>query len=234
MMGDMHDVAFDQTVGIFPAMAAQAMPTLMLIDDHDLYRAALRAMLENEHVRVLADTRSDASIACAVAERTHPEIILIDIAASDGDTSQLIRQLDEALPDSGVIVLTRSLDDQHIHAAVRAGARGYVMKETPIADLAGACRAVHAGQACMSPQAASRLMEFIRTGRAPHDTSHDMSDRELDVLRLIAQGLDNNQIADELAISAKTVKNHVSSIFVKLHLQNRVQAAVYAVRSGLA
>ena len=233
-MGDMHDVAFARTSGILRHMAAVSMPTLMLIDDHDLYRAALRAMLENEHVRVLADTRSDAATARAVAERTRPEVILMDIAGSSGDTSELISDLVESLPDSGVIVLTRSLEDQHIHAAVRAGARGYVMKETPIADLAGACRAVHAGQACMSPQAATRMMEFIRTGRMPYTAPHDMSERELDVLRLIAQGLDNNQIADELTISAKTVKNHVSSIFVKLNLQNRVQAAVFAVRSGLA
>lgn len=209
------------------------MPTLMLIDDHDLYRAGLRTLLEGEQIRVLADTRADITRAIPLAERTRPDIVLLDIDGTSGDTSELIRAIRDSLPESRVMIVTRSLDAGHIYRAVRAGARGYVTKETGIADLAGACRAVHAGQACMSPQAALAIMEIIRTGRVPHDDRSDMSDREMDVLRLLADGLDNNQIAERLSISAKTVKNHVSSIFGKLGLNNRVQAAVYAVRAGI-
>ncbi len=219
--------------GMNTAMSRSTLPTIMLIDDHDLYRAGLRTLLEAEQIRVLADTRAELGHAVLVAERTHPDIVLIDIDGAGRDTSELIHALAHRTPGPSVIVLTRSLDPGHIYRAIRAGARGYVTKETGISDLAGACRAVHAGQACMSPQAASAIMEIVRTGRVPQDDRTDMSEREIDVLRLLADGLDNNQIAESLSISAKTVKNHVSSIFAKLGLNNRVQAAVYAVRSGI-
>ena len=133
-----------------------------------------------------------------------------------------------------MIVFTKSTRDVDIHQSLRAGARGYVLKETAIGDLAGAIRAVSKGNACLSPQVATTVVDFVRTGSVPRTSHGGMSERELDVLRLVARGYDNNQIAEALSISAKTVKNHVSSIFMKLDMTNRVQAAVYAVRSGLA
>lgn len=208
--------------------------TLMLVDSHDLFRAGLRMLLEGEGMRVVADAPADER-AIDVARRTRPDVILADVAQSGAsDASALLARLLEDLPDSSIVVFSQSLDDVDIYAAIRAGARGYVLKDTPITDLIGACKAVHAGHACLSPQASSAVIGFLRTGRIPVRSHGDMSDRELDVLRLIAIGRDNNQIADELSISAKTVKNHVSSIFLKLGMQNRVQAAVYAVRTGLA
>lgn len=210
-----------------------AAPSVLLVDNHDLFRAGLRKLLEGEHVRVVADCRSDEQT-IDVARRTRPSVVVIDIATPEGGETAIVARLTNEFPDLGVIVFTKSTRDVDIHQSLRAGARGYVLKETAIGDLAGAIRAVSKGNACLSPQVATTVVDFVRTGSVPRTSHGGMSERELDVLRLVARGYDNNQIAEALSISAKTVKNHVSSIFMKLDMTNRVQAAVYAVRSGLA
>ena len=209
-------------------------PAVLLVDDHDLFRAGLRQLLEAQGVRVVGDTRCDPG-AIEMGRRTRATVALFDTQSVDGSTTApLIEKFTSELPDTGVVMFTRSTERADVYRAVRAGARGYLAKGAPVEQLAGAIRAVHAGAAWMQPTVIATVLEFIRTGQLPITPRSDMSEREIEVLRLIAGGLDNNDIAAELGISAKTVKNHVSSILMKLQLTNRVQAAVFAVRSGLA
>ncbi len=211
-----------------------AAPAVLLVDDHDLFRAGLRQLLEAQGVRVVGDTRCDPG-AIEMGRRTRATVALFDTQSVDGSTTApLIEKFTRDLPDTGVVMFTRSTERADVYRAVRAGARGYLAKGAPVEQLAGAIRAVHAGAAWMQPTVIATVLEFIRTGQLPITPRSDMSEREIEVLRLIAGGLDNNDIAAELGISAKTVKNHVSSILMKLQLTNRVQAAVFAVRSGLA
>lgn len=214
--------------------AAAGAPAVLLVDDHDLFRAGLRQLLEGQSVRVVGDSRCEPS-AVDMGRRTKTTVALFDSHAADGSsTAPLIEQFTTDLPDVGVVMFTRSTERADVYRAIRAGARGYLAKGAPVEQLAGAIRAVHAGAAWMQPTVIATTLEFIRTGLLPITPRSNMSERELEVLRLIAEGLDNNDIAASLGISAKTVKNHVSSILMKLQLTNRVQAAVFAVRSGLA
>lgn len=207
--------------------------TTILIDDHDLFRAGLRTLLENEHVKVVGDGRvSDETLELAV--RLQPRLILLDIQSDENTAFPLLERLLTELPNTAIVVLTRSNDDADIYRSVRAGAQGYLFKDLAIPELATSLRAIAAGDAALAPAVTRSVLRFLATGRVPRIDDSNMSDREVDVLRLLAQGFDNNQIAEELNISAKTVKNHVSSIFLKLELTNRVQAAVFAVRSGIA
>ena len=216
------------------ATAAAAAPAVLLVDDHDLFRAGLRQLLEAQGVRVVGDTRCDAS-SVDMGRRTRATVALFDTQTVDGaSTAPLIEQFLAELPDAGVVIFSRSTERADVYEAIRAGARGYLAKGAPVEQLAGAIRAVHAGAAWMQPTVIATALEFIRTGQLPITPRSNMSEREVEVLRLVAEGLDNNDIAAELGISAKTVKNHVSSILMKLGLTNRVQAAVFAVRSGLS
>jgi two-component system NarL family response regulator len=217
-----------------PAAADSRGPAVLLVDDHDLFRAGLRQLLEAQGVRVVGDTRCEAA-AIDMGRRTRATVALFDShTVEGGSTSELVERFTQELPGAGVVMFTRSTDRGDVYRAVRAGARGYLAKGAPVEQLAGAIRAVHAGAAWMQPTVIATVLEFIRTGQLPITPRTDMSEREIEVLRHLAGGLDNNDIAAELGISAKTVKNHVSSILMKLQLTNRVQAAVFAVRSGLA
>lgn len=218
------------TPGVTPTVA----PAVLLVDDHDLFRAGLRQLLEGQSVRVVGDTRCEAS-AVDMGRRTNATVAIFDTQTSDGSpTADLIERFGAELPNVGVIMFSRSTERVDVYRAVRAGARGYLAKGAPIEQVAGAIRAVHAGAAWLQPTIIATVLEFIRTGQLPIAARSDMSEREIEVLRLVARGLDNNEIAVELDISPKTVKNHVSSILMKLGVTNRVQAAVFAVRSGLA
>jgi DNA-binding NarL/FixJ family response regulator len=209
-------------------------PAVLLVDDHDLFRAGLRQLLEGQGIRVVGDARCTAG-ALDMARRTKATIALFDATTVDGDsTTDLVTQLTDELPEIGVIMFTRSTEPLDIYRSVRAGARGYLAKEAPVEQLAGAIRAVAYGAAWMQPTIIATVLDFIRTSQHPVPPRSDMSEREVEVLRLIATGMDNNEIAATLDISPKTVKNHVSNILMKLGVTNRVQAAVFAVRSGIA
>lgn len=209
-------------------------PAVLLVDDHDLFRTGLRQLLESHGVRVVGDTRCDTG-AIDMGRRTKATVALFDIRSSgQTSTTDIVDKFTTSLDQVGVIILSRSCDEIDIYQAIRAGAQGYLDKSAPIEQVAAAIRAVHSGSAWMQPEMLAIAIKFIRTGVFPQPEQPSMSDRETEVLRLIAAGLDNNDIAATLGISSKTVKNHVSSILMKLGLTNRVQAAVFAVRSGLA
>lgn len=216
-----------------PHASEGSAPAVLLVDDHDLFRAGLRQLLEAQGVRVVGDTRCEPG-AVDMGRRTRASVALFDTHTVDGtSTADLLEHFSSELPGARVVMFTRSTERADIYRSIRAGARGYLTKGATVEQLAAAIRAVHAGAAWMQPAVIATVLEFIRTGQLPISPRTDMSDREIEVLRHLARGLDNNDIAAELGISAKTVKNHVSSILMKLQLTNRVQAAVFAVRSGL-
>lgn len=208
-------------------------PAILLVDDHDLFRAGLRSLLATHQVRVVGDSRCDPT-AVGMATRTRASVVVIDSNTTDErSTAPLVRAFLDAIPEIGVIVFTRSVERPDIYAAIRAGARGYVGKSQPIDRLVEAIEEVHAGNAWFQPETLRTTLEFIRTGEVPMVGAHTLSERELDVVRLVADGLENSEIGEILGLSAKTVKNHVSNILAKLGVANRVHLAVFAVRSGI-
>jgi two-component system, NarL family, response regulator LiaR len=202
---------------------------IVIADDHDVVRQGLRMFLGLEpDLEIVAEARNGAE-AVALAKEHHPDVVLMDLLMPVMDgitaTSEILREV----PGTEVLALTSVLEDASVTGAIRAGAIGYLLKNTQADEL---CRAIHAaaaGQVHLSPDAAARLLREVR---AP-DSPESLTDRETDVLRLLAQGLANKEIARDLAIGEKTVKTHVSNILAKLGVQSRTQAALYAVQIGL-
>ena len=210
--------------------------TILLVDDHDLYRASLRNVLTMHGMRVVGDAASGEEALVQYAEHS-PDVVLMDVRMPGMGGAEATRQIFQAAPSARVLMLSISDDEADVMEAVEAGASGYLVKGTGIDELLAGIEAVAAGEALMSPIVAARVLDRIRAHSRP--TPHDaylaraLSERELEVLRLIADGRDNGEIASVLVISPKTVKNHISNILAKLQMENRIQAAVYAVRSGI-
>ena len=179
-------------------------------------------------LEVIGEAR-DGAEALLRAHQLHPDVVLIDLLMPVMNGIAAIGAIKRELPDIEVIALTSVLDDSSVIGAVRAGAIGYLLKDTEADDLCRAIKAAAAGQVQLSPKAAARLMREVR---AP-DSPETLTEREIDVLRLLAQGQANKQIAGNLHIGEKTVKTHVSNILAKLSVPSRTQAALYAVRIGL-
>ena len=208
---------------------------ILLVDDHTFYRAGLRSMLEAEDIEVLEARSGEAAIGLAATAR--PDVLLMDLHMPGISGIEATRRIAAGVPDVPVVMLTMSAEDAHVVAAVRAGARGYLLKDADVAEIVAAARAAAGGRSWISPRVSSALVDAVhRSDRSsPEESSApDLSDRERAVLRLIADGRDNTEIGAEMHISPATVKNHVTSILAKLRLTNRVEAAVYAVRNGLA
>lgn len=209
----------------------------MLIDDRDLFRAGLKTLLEDAGIKVVAQCNTkDAPV--HVAQGARADVILVDTqseTSASGDRGlKLIEALVTQVPQSAIVVLSASSEPKDVIGALRAGARGYVLKSLPVDVVAAHVELVSQGGVSLAGELLSIIVDHVRTGVIPGvNAGGELSVRELDVLKLVARGMDNNQIASELAISAKTVKNHLASIFVKLGVVNRVQAAVFAVKAGL-
>ena len=208
--------------------------TVLLVDDHALIREGVRAFLETlPDITVVAEAGSGKE-ALKLAEEHVPDVALVDLIMPGMDGVEVTRRLATSSPRTNVVILTSYHEDEHVFPAIRAGALSYVLKEVGRVELADAVRKAAAGEAVLHPRVASRIVRELRGARreAPN-VFHELSDRELDVLRLIANGLSNAEIARDLFVSEQTVKSHVSNILGKLHLADRTQAAVYAWRQGV-
>ena len=208
--------------------------TLLLVDDHALVRSGVRAYLETQpDVDVLAEAGSGEE-AIRLAAELAPDVALMDLVMPGMDGVEATRRLREASPRTQVVVLTSFHEDTHIFPAIKAGAISYLLKDIGPAELAEAVRAAARGEAVIHPKVAARLMQELRGSRAQAvNPFTELSEREQEVLRLIAEGLSNAEIAEKLVLSEKTVKSHVSNILNKLHLSDRTQAAVFAWREGM-
>ena len=215
---------------------AVADPRVLLVDDHDLFRTGLRNLLADQGVDVVGEAQTGAE-ALGLVRELAPDVVVMDLNMPGMSGVEATRQINVLAPLTRVLVLTISDQDADVMDAILAGASGYLLKDSSIQELLQGIRSAAVGEALISPHIASKVLQRIRaTSTSPEiaDTIRsELSDREIQVLKLIANGTDNAQIAAELHISPKTVKNHISNILMKLQIDNRIQAAVYAVRSGI-
>ena len=209
---------------------------VLVVDDHDLFRTGLRNLLEEQGVNVVGEAENGET-AIRLASDLAPDVVIMDLNMPGVGGVETTRRLSSLAPLSRVVVLTISADDDDVMNAVMAGACGYLLKDSSIQELIAGIRAASEGESLISPQIAAKVLQRLRAQSKDADAAEviraELSDRELEVLKLIANGKDNAQIARELFISPKTVKNHISNILMKLQIENRIQAAVYAVRSGI-
>ncbi len=209
--------------------------TVLIVDDHKVVRQGVRAFLDTQpDITVVGEAESGAE-AVKLAGEYAPDVVLMDLVMPGMDGVEATRQLKQASPRTQVIVLTSYHQDEHIFPAIRAGALSYLLKDVGPEELAEAARQAAKGEAVLHPRVASRVVQELHGARAEDDLNPftELSERELEVLRLIAAGMSNADIAEQLVISEKTVKSHVSNILSKLHLGDRTQAAVYAWREGV-
>lgn len=212
------------------ASGESAMPIRILIaDDHAVVRQGLRMFLALDSELDVIGEATNGLQALQMAHKLKPDVILMDLLMPEMDGVSATTAVRRELPDIEVIALTSVLEDSAVIGAIRAGAIGYLLKDTESDDLIRAIKAAAAGQVQLSPKAAARLMREVRAPESPEA----LTERETDVLRLLAEGKANKEIAQALTIGEKTVKTHVSSILGKLNVTSRTQAALYAVRIGL-
>ena len=205
---------------------------VLIVDDHAVVRQGLRTFLDlQEEIEVVGEAE-DGAAAVESAAALSPDVTLMDLVMPGVDGVEATRQIRAANPDSKVIVLTSFAEDDKVFPSIKAGAIGYLLKNVSPPDLAKAIIAVHKGEAQLNPEIAAKLMSEF-SGRDAKPDVEKLTDRERQVLRLIAQGLNNREIAESLVISEKTCKTHVSNILSKLHLADRTQAAIYAHKKGL-
>jgi two-component system, NarL family, response regulator LiaR len=206
---------------------------VLLVDDHPVVRQGLRTFLATQaDLDVVGEAGSGEEALDKVGDLL-PDVVLLDVVMPGTDGLTAIRRIRELSPATRVLVLTSFLDDEKVLRAVKAGAAGYLLKEVEPGELAEAIRTVQRGEGLLHPAAAATLMEEFATAERPVPAA-ELTERELEVLRLLARGLANKAIALELGVSEKTVKTHVSNILAKLHLADRTQAALYAVRERIA
>jgi two-component system, NarL family, response regulator LiaR len=208
--------------------------SLLIIDDHQLVRWGVRTFLATQPDITVAGEAASGEEALRLVAELVPDVALMDLVMPGMDGIETTRKLKEISPRTQIIVLTSYHEDEHIFPAILAGALSYMLKDVGTAELADAVRKAARGEAVMHPQVAARVVQELQTARhsglAP---ASGLSVREHEVLRLIAEGCTNTEIAEHLVISENTVKSHVSNILSKLHLADRTQAAIYAWREGV-
>ena len=205
---------------------------ILITDDHAIVREGLRTLISTEPGMEVIGEAANGFEAVQMACELKPDVILMDMVMPRMGGLEAIRKIKEECPDSRILVLTSFSDDETVFPAIKAGALGYMLKNTSPDRLLSAIRDVHQGKPSMSPDIASKLMSELQRESDLPPTKDPLTDRELDVLKLVAQGMTNQEIADQLVISEGTVRTHVSNILSKLHLANRTQAALYALREG--
>ena len=219
----------------------QASPELdalrvLLVDDHDLFRTGLRTLLEEQGLQIVGEADTGAAAVRAVRELA-PDVVVMDLNMPGMSGTEATRQIAAIAPLTRVLVLTISDEDADVLDAILSGACGYLLKDASIDELLRGISAAAVGESLISPTIAGKVLQRVRATSSQPDAEaairSELSEREIEVLKLIANGKDNADIAGDLHISPKTVKNHISNILMKLQIENRIQAAVYAVRSGI-
>jgi DNA-binding NarL/FixJ family response regulator len=211
---------------------------VLIVDDHGLFRRGLEATLQLEPDIEVVGEAGDGGDALVKAQELLPDVVLMDVKMPRRGGIEACVAIKEAVPSARIVMLTMSDDEADLYEAVKAGASGYLLKEIPAEDLAGSIRSVYEGQSLINPSLASKLLtEFAtmsrRTASPQAVPAPKLTNREMEVLRAVARGLNNREIAKELYISENTVKNHIRNILEKLQLHSRMEAVVYAVREKL-
>ncbi len=207
---------------------------VLIADDHAIVREGLRGLIATEPGLVLVAEASDGQEAVTKALEAHPDVVLLDLVMPHMDGLQAMNQIRQALPETRFLILTSFSDDARVFATIRSGAMGYLLKDSSPQDLLKAIREVYRGQAFLNAAIAHKLIRKMDHRNDQKSMKETLTSREQEVLRLMAEGLSNQAIADSLAINERTVRTHVSSILSKLDLQSRTQAVLYALREGLA
>ena len=212
----------------------------MIVDDHALFRRGLEMVLEEEQDIELVGQASDGAEAVEKAAESLPDVVLIDIRMPRSSGIEACRAMKEAAPSAKIVILTISDEEEDLFEAIRAGASGYLLKDIPLDEVADAVRSVHGGQSLINPSMAGKLLTEFATlakrddeERVQEVPAPRLTEREMQVLKLIARGMNNRDIAKELFISENTVKNHVRNILEKLQIHSRMEAVMIAVREKL-
>ena len=208
--------------------------TVLIVDDHAVVRGGVRGYLETQPDISVVGEAACGEEAVRLAADQVPDVVLMDLVMPGMDGVEATRRVRRVSPRSQVVVLTSYHDDVHIFPAIKAGALSYLLKDVGPEDLAEAIRAAARGEAVLHPHVATRVMQELRgTRQQVPNPFTELTDRELEVLRLVAEGLSNARIAEQLVLSEKTIKGYVSNILSKLYLADRTQAAVFAWREGM-
>ncbi len=215
--------------------AEQSLVRVLLVDDHEMVRIGLAAVLGTEEGIEVVGEAGNGMDGLRLAREYSPDVVLMDLVMEGMDGIETTRRIMEEMPECRVIVLTSFLDDEKMYPVIEAGAFSYLLKTSSASEIADAIRAAARGQSVLESQVASKMMNRFRrpqqTAAQPHE---DLTEREMEVLKLIALGKSNQEIADDLFIGIKTVKYHLTNLFGKLGVEDRTQAAIYAHRNGLA
>jgi len=207
---------------------------VVIVDDHAVVRRGLAALLATEPGIAVAGEAAGGGEAVALVARLRPDVVLMDLVMPGGDGVDAIRRIAADHPESRILVLTSFAGAERVVPALQAGARGYLLKDAAPEEIVRAIREVHRGEASLSPSVARRVLDELTAAPRRPPAPDPLTPREVEVLRLVARGLGNQAIADVLSLSEPTVRSHVSAILGKLHLASRTQAALYALRQGLA
>ncbi len=206
---------------------------VLLVDDHNVLRQGMAQVLETQpDMSVVAQARNGVE-AIKQAQEQQPNVILMDINMPQMDGVEATRKITAVSPNTGIIILTMYRRDDYVFEAIKAGARGYLLKEVELDELLEGIRAVARGEAIIDPAIANRVLAAFRKPEPKQEQESSLTERDLDILRLLAKGSTNQEIADQLHIAEKTVRNRLTQIFRKLHLENRSQAIVYALQEGI-
>jgi len=211
------------------------MIRIVVVDDHAVVRSGLKMLLNDKHDMEVVGEASDGEEGIREAERLRPDVVLMDLSIPHGmDGLTATRELKSRMPDVAVLILTMHDDDEYLFRAIHAGASGYVLKSAPHEELTAAVRSVAGGDAYLNPTATRRLMnEYLEQMRGGGRPANTLSEREKEVLTLIAKGYSNKEIADRLMISVKTVETHKSNVMEKLGLRSRPELVKFAMQKGL-
>ncbi len=207
---------------------------ILLADDHAVVRAGLSALIETEEGMEVIGAAVNGSEAVLMAAKLQPDVILLDLQMPQKNGVEAITEIKARDPGARILVLTSFSDNDMVFAAIKAGALGYLLKDASPQELLQAIRSVHEGKSSLDPEIALKVIHELNKPSVLAPTDEPLTEREVEILQLVARGLSNQQIAKELVISERTARTHISNILAKLHLANRTQAALFALRKGIA